>query len=154
MTEMQITSIMLKWYNHTEHTVEDKSCARTKFCRKTRKLIYEEFDGYRNVIKRVELSVSRNETNGFFEFLTSHERLITQQKDYIVEVCDGSAWEMNLRHSNNSIVKLQGTDLYPPCGKHIEIQIQSFLQTAGIAEPRLFGCTKTYSDFRDIKRRM
>ncbi len=152
MTEIQITSIMLEWYNYTEHDVEDKSYARTKFCRKTRKLIYEEFDGYRNVIKRVELSVPRNEVNGFFEFLTSHERLITQQKNYTVEVCDGSAWEMNLRHSNNSIVKLQGTVLYPPYGKYIETQMQSFLQTAGIAEPCLFGCAQTYSDFRDVRR--
>ena len=144
MTETQISSIMLEWYNYTEHHAKDKSFTRTTFCRKTRKLIYEEFDDYRNVIKRAELIVSRLETNDFFEFLSSHECLIVQQKDYTVEVCDGSAWKLNLFHSNNSAVMLQGTVLYPPFGEDIEVKLRTFLKNAEIFEPCLFGCIQTH----------
>ena len=143
MTEKRIASIVLEWHNYAEHCVEYKSYARTRFYRRTRKLTYEEFDGYQNCIKCVEVFVPRNEVNVFFEFLTAHKSLIAQQKDYSVEMCDGSAWKMSLRCSNNSIVKLQGTVLYPPCGKQIESQISSFLHAEEQHPLNLFGCTQT-----------
>ena len=152
MTEKKITSISLEWFNYEEHCVEDKSYSRTTFYRRTRKLTYEEFDGYRNCIKCVEVFVPRNEVNGFFEFLTAHKSLIAQQKDYSIEVCDGSAWKMNLRCSNNSVIKLHGSVLYPPCGKYIEAQLCSFLQTEKKQVLYLFGCNQTYINTHAIRR--
>ena len=128
MIEKRITSITLEWFNYSEHYIGEKSYTRTSFFKRTRKLTYEEFDGCRNCIKFVEVFVPRSKVDSFFGFLNTHKEIITRQNDYSIEVCDGSAWKIKLHFSNNSVIKLLGTVLYPPCGEDIESQICSFLK--------------------------
>ena len=64
------------------------------------------------------------------------------EKDYRVMVCDGSAWEMRLRHSDNTVSLIEGTVEFPTHGEEIEKYIRTAIDQAFILiDPMIFGCT-------------
>lgn len=139
MIENKITSIVLRWYNHTEHCEEELSCATTKILRKSKKLVYEEFSELEK-IRRVEIQLSPSEVELFFKFMGEIFQIVTSKNDYRLPVYDGSAWELCFYSSSVLLSKCKGTTAYPFGGEEIESKLLMFFKTTKIEKPRLFGC--------------
>ena len=133
-----ITSFILEWYDWSCHCVDDVSWTRLTVYRNKNRIVYEEFDGRDNILKRQEGSCNGDR---FFWILEESHEGLTRKQDYSVEVCDGSCWKLKLRHSGNKLEKLNGTVEYPPHGKRIERELLRLCEQADIYEPYLFGCS-------------
>lgn len=135
-----ITSLILEWHNWAEQCVFDLSQSRIKIYRNTKHIVYEEFDGRGNVLLKQEGDFFKHSAERFFYNLEEINADMTCKNDYSVDVCDGSCWEMKIRHSGNRLQKLKGTVEYPPHGKRIEKEMLRLCEEANIFEPHLFGC--------------
>lgn len=136
-----ITSLILEWHNCSEHYVDDLSWSRIAVYRKRRLIVYEEFNGYGDVIRKQVEQYSKWYGDGLFNMLDKVNADMTQKHDYSVEVCDGSRWKLKIRHSNNKLQKIIGTVEYPPHGKPIEQELIEICNEVQIANPQLFGCS-------------
>lgn len=118
-----ITSFVLEWHDQSCHCVEDVSWTRLTIYRNKNRIVYEEFDGRENILKRKEGTCSQHNIDRFFGVLEEYNEAMTRKQDYSVAVCDGSCWKLKIRHSDNRVQKLNGTVEYPPCGKLIECEL-------------------------------
>lgn len=132
-----ITSLILEWYDWSCHCVNEVSWTRLTVYRNKNRIVYEEFDGHDDILKKQEGNCS---CDRFFWILEESHAGLTRKQDYSVEVCDGSCWKLKLRHSGNKLEKINGTVEYPPHGKRIERELIRLCEEAGIYEPYLFGC--------------
>ena len=136
-----ITSFILEWYDWSCHCVDDVSWTRLTVYRNKALVVYEEFDGRDNILKKQEEKFPKHLADRFFWILEESNSAMTRKLDYSVEVCDGSCWKLKIRHSGNKLQKLNGTVEYPPHGKRIERELIRLCEEAGIYEPYLFGCS-------------
>ena len=136
-----ITSFILEWYDWSCHCVDDVSWTRLTVYRNKTLIVYEEFDGRDNILKKQEEKFPKHLADRFFWILEESNSAMTRKLDYSVEVCDGSCWKLKIRHSGNKLQKLNGTVEYPPHGKRIERELIRLCEEAGIYEPYLFGCS-------------
>ncbi len=136
-----ITSFILEWYDWSCHCVDDVSWTRLTVYRNKSLIVYEEFDGRDNTLKKQEEKFPKHLADRFFWILEESNSAMTRKLDYSVEVCDGSCWKLKIRHSGNKLQKLNGTVEYPPHGKRIERELIRLCEEVGIYEPYLFGCS-------------
>ncbi len=142
-----VTSIVLEWYNWSEHSADDLSQSRLTIYRNSRRIIYEEFDGRKSILLKQEGRFLKNSGERLFTVIEDSNKDMTKRINYTVDVCDGSCWNLKIRHSGNIMQKLHGTIEYPPHGERVEREILRLCEETGIFEPRLFGC---YGDFKQI----
>ena len=57
--------------------------------------------------------MSEAKCEALFSLLEKAEAEHIFDQSFVVEVCDGSAWDMKLRHSDNKITLIEGTVEYP-----------------------------------------
>ena len=135
-----ITSIILEWFNWSEHCAEDLSRTKITIYRNKNQIVYEEFDGRDNIIRQQKGKYYRGCNERLFGLLEEVNSEMTRQSDWSVAVCDGSCWKMKIRHSNNKLQKIQGTIELPPHGHRIEKEMMRMCEEAEISTPTLFGC--------------
>ena len=135
-----ITCFKLHWYDCGlscgESVVqEDVTVYRNDNC-----VVFKELNGHGVICSCEIIHIEKDKTRSFFELL---ERNCDEwENDYIVQVCDGSRWEVRMWHSSHKIRKICGTVEYPPHGKEIEEYIRSFFADGNrIIELKLFGCS-------------
>lgn len=134
-----ITSFILEWYNWSEHCAEELSWSRITVYKNRQHIVYEEFNGYDDVIRKQEKQYPKYLGDRFFEILEEVNVAMTQKQDYSIEVCDGSCWKLKFRHSSNKLQTIKGTVEYPPYGKRIEHELIRLCNEVDISNPQLFG---------------
>ena len=135
----KITSFNLHWYNCVCCCADDVLHEEITIYRNRNKLVFFQYNGYKDRVGTEHIDLNKEKVNEFFEFL---EKTADEWKtDYRVEVCDGSEWKVLMWHSSHKVTKICGTVECPPNGKQIEKFIRSFIEDSkSLAEPRLFGC--------------
>ncbi len=133
-----ITSVVLEWFDCSCHYVYDLSRSKITIYKNSRRIVYEEFDGLDNVLKRQEGVFSLNSGVAFFSLMDEKNLKITRKLDYCVEVVDGSAWCLKLRHSNHMVQTIKGTVELPPCGRQVEHAMLGLCSEAGVIVPKFF----------------
>ena len=136
-----ITSIVLEWFDCSCQCSDDISRTRTTVYKSKNEVVYEEFNGRDEVLVKKSGKVPKNLCDRLFYILDEVNAEMTRETDYGVMVCDGSSWNMKIRHSNHTVQKVEGTVEYPPHGKRIEHELERICEEAGIFEPILFGCS-------------
>ena len=136
-----ITSLILEWYDCSCHCADDLSWTRLTLYRNKSHIVYEEFNGHNDILRKQVGTYYKNSGDRFFWILEESHTALTRQMDYSVEVCDGACWKLKLRHSGNKLEKLNGTIEYPPHGKRIERELIRLCEEADIHDPYLFGCS-------------
>ena len=93
-----------------------------------------------------DIPMESTQCEALFGLLERAEASGDFDQDFIVEVCDGSAWDMRLRHSDKHITLISGTVVYPAYGEEIENYIRTAIDQAHIPiDPMIFGC-RTYEE--------
>jgi hypothetical protein len=135
----RITCFKLNWYDCGLSCAEDAVQEEITIYRNHHRLVFKELNGYGVICSCQIIQIDSSKVQKFFAFL---EKTYTEwESDYIVEVCDGSRWEVRMWHSSHKVKKVCGTVEYPPHGKKIERFIRSFIDAGnGAFEPILFGC--------------
>ena len=62
----------------------------------------------------------------------------SNEKQFDIQVCDGSQWVLRIHNSDRSVQKYEGTVYYPDSVKHITEILLNALQFTDI-QPMLFG---------------
>ena len=133
-----ITSVVLEWFDCSCHCADDLSRSKIAIYRNGRRIVYEEYDGWDNVLRRQEGVFSKNSGSSFFSLLEEKNAKMTRKLDYRVEVCDGSCWSLKIRRSTHKVQTIQGTVKLPPCGRQIERAMRGLCNEAGVVSPILF----------------
>lgn len=149
--ETRITSLQIDWYNNGLTCGEFVVHQVVSVYRNKRQIIYR---GYNALSKEPQESFDvRMDTascEALFSLLEKSEAARDFEQDFIVEVCDGSAWDMRLRHSDNRITLIKGTVEYPTHGEEIEEYIRTAIeQTLTFFDPMIFGCRVYDEDERE-----
>ena len=137
--EDKITCFKLNWYDCGLCCAYSMVQEEVTIYRKDSRLVFKELNGYGVICSCEIVRIESDKVAKFFDFL---EKIYNEwEKDYTVEVCDGSAWKVRMWHSSHKIKTVCGTIEYPPNGKKIEKYIRSFVADGkSPIEPKMFGC--------------
>lgn len=135
----RITCFKLNWYDWGLCCAEDAVREEITVYLNKRCLVIKELNGYGVICSCEIIHIEKDKAEQFFDFL---EQIYDEwENDYVVEVCDGSAWKVRMWHSSRKVKKVCGTVEYPPHGNRIENYIRTFIADGkSTSEPRLFGC--------------
>lgn len=137
----RITSFRLEWYDFGLCCADDVVQERITISRNKKQLVFEQLNGYGNVVSTEEIRIETPLVEDFFDFLEEADG--QWETDYRVEVCDGSSWEVLMRDSTHQTRKICGTIDYPPCGPEIEkFIIKVIEEDESLATPIMFGCAE------------
>lgn len=78
-------------------------------------------------IREYKYEVNLNIINDFFDFIENTIMIDSWGNDYSVDVFDGYHWTIKIRHSDNSVKKIEGTVQPPPKEKKLEIFIKEMI---------------------------
>lgn len=135
----RITTFKLHWYDCGLSYGYDVVYEEITVNRNRNKLVFVQYNGFRDEVGSEEIKLNKADVQIFFEFLETNEA--KWKTDYSVRVCDGWSWELRMGHSSHRIKKIYGTVEYPPKGKRIEKYIRSFIKKGkSLIHPRMFGC--------------
>lgn len=139
----RITSLQIDWYDNGETCGEWITHQVISVYRNKKEITCSGFNGISHEPKEtftVPLDAAQSEA--LFSLLEAAERTGDFQKDFIEEICDGSAWIVRLRHSDRRSTIIRGTVYYPTHGEEIEQYIRTALDAACLlTEPTIFGCS-------------
>jgi hypothetical protein len=135
----RITCFKLNWYDCGLSCADSVLNEEITIYRNNSCMVFKQLNGYGVVCSCEIIHVEQDRLQKFFGFL--EQTYNEWESDYMVEVCDGSRWEVRMWHSSHKVKKVCGTVEYPPHGKKIERFIRSFIDAGnGAFEPILFGC--------------
>ena len=136
----KITCFKLNWYDCGLSCADSVVQEEVTIYRNKGYMVFKELKGYGVICSCEIIHIDNDKVREFFDFL---ERTYDEwENDYIVEVCDGSRWEVRMWHSSHKVRKVCGTVEYPPHGKKIKKYIRSFIEDSqSIIAPALFGCS-------------
>lgn len=139
----RITSIQIDWYDNGETCGEWIVHQVISVYRNKKQITYNGFNGISQEPKETfSVPLDAAQSEALFSLLESAECNGDFQKDFIEEVCDGSAWIMRLRHSDRRITVIRGTVYYPTHGEEIEQYIRTAFDAACLlTDPTIFGCS-------------
>lgn len=134
-----ITSFDLMWMDWSCHSVDSVSTEKTTVHRKHCNIMCAQYDGHNQVLKSGTAQMELPTVEKLFELIDS---LITgmksNEKQYNIQVCDGSRCVLRIHNSDRSVQKHEGTVYYPDSVKHITEILLNALQFTDI-QPLLFG---------------
>ena len=139
----KITSLKIDWYDNGLTCADFIVHQVISVYRNKKEIIYNGFNGISKEPQEHEVFPMQPELcEQLFTLLENAEAHNEFEKDYRVMVCDGSAWEMRLRHSDNTVSLIEGTVEVPTHGEEIEKYIRTAIDQAFILiDPMIFGCT-------------
>lgn len=139
----RITSLQIDWYDNGETCGEWIIHQVISVYRNKKQITYIGFNGISHEPKETfTVPLETAQCEALFALLEAAERSGDFQKNFIEEVCDGSAWIMRLRHSDRRFTVIRGTVYYPTHGEEIEQYIRTALDAACLlTEPTIFGCS-------------
>lgn len=146
----RITSLRIDWYDNGLTCGDFIVHQVISVYRNKKEIVYKGFNGYCKEPQETETCRMQTEPcEQLFMLLEQAEARHDFKMDYRVVVCDGSAWEMRLRHSDNTISLIEGTVGLPDHGDEIERFIRTAIDKAHIfTDPMIFGCG-TYDNEED-----
>lgn len=138
----RITSLQIDWYDNGVTCAEQIVRQAISVYRNKKQITYSGYDAISKEPKEAfAVMIDAVQCEALFSLLEAAECAGEYEKNLIAEVCDGSAWNMRLRHSDRSTALIEGTVYYPPHGKEIEKYIRTAFEAAHIlTEPMIFGC--------------
>lgn len=144
----RITSLQIDWYDNGVTCAEQIVHQAISVYRNIKQIIYSGYDAISKEPKEAfTVPIDAVQCEALFSLLETAESAGEYEKDFAVRVCDGSAWNMRLRHSDRSTTLIEGTVYYPPHGKEIEEYIRAVFEAAFILiEPVIFGCQDYIQD--------
>ncbi len=144
----RITSLQIDWYDNGQTCVEWIVHQVVSVSRNKKQITYIGYNGIsREPQETFSVPMDAAQCETLFSFLEKAECAGDFRNDFVVEVCDGSAWSMKLRHSDRRITVTEGTVYYPTHGKEIEQYIRTaFEATRVLVEPVIFGCSDYIRD--------
>ena len=115
------TSLRIDWYSNGL-TCDDSVVHRAVYVyRNTLQIAYRGYNAIsKEPIEASDISISTEQCEALFSLLESAEAEKDFEHALSVQVCDGSTWDMRLRHSDNRINRITGTVEYPNHGAEIE----------------------------------
>ena len=139
----KITSLQIDWYDNGETCGEWIVHQTVSISRNKKQITYNGYNGIsREPQETFSVPMDAAQCEALFSSLEKAECAGDFRNDFVVEVCDGSAWSMKLRHSDRRITVTEGTVYYPTHGKEIEQYIRTAFDAARIlVEPVIFGCS-------------
>ena len=138
----RITSIQIDWYDNGLTCGEFIVHQVIAVYRNKSRIAYRGFNAIsKDPQETFDISMSKAKCEALFSLLEKGEAEHSFNQNYVVEVCDGSAWNMKLRHSDNKITLIEGTVEYPTHGEEIEKYIREAIDKVFVLnEPMIFGC--------------
>ena len=138
----RITSLQIDWYDNGLTSGDSIVHQVISVYRNKKQIIYR---GYNAISKDPQetftVPMGTEQCEDLFSLLEKAECDKDFDRNFIVRVCDGWAWDMRLRHSDNSVTLIEGTVEYPTHGEEIEKYIRNALDQAHIlTDPMIFGC--------------
>ena len=137
----RITSLQIDWYDNRLTCGEFVVHQIISVYRNKNLITYRGFNEIcKEPLESFDISMDRTQCEELFLLLERAEAAKDFEQDFIVHVCDGSAWDMKLRHSDNRIKLIRGTVESPTHGEIIEKYIRTAIDQAFIlCEPMIFG---------------
>lgn len=149
-TMKKITSLKIDWYDNGLTCADSIVHQSISVYRNRKQIAYKGFNGLNKDMQEYEVFPMQSELCEQLFILLEHAETNNEFKeDFRVVVCDGSAWEMRLRHSDNTTSLIEGTVEFPTHGEKIEHYIRTAIdQTFSLVNPMIFGCS-VYDDEND-----
>ncbi len=138
--ENRVTTFRLQWNNCGLICGDDVVKEEITVRRQNHLMNICSYNGRNELVASERIKIGKEQTDEFFDFLSRIRNDF--EADYQVEVCDGSAWTMQIWDSSRRLQKASGTVEYPPHGKEIEKYLTGFLENAkSLSTPEMFGCS-------------
>ena len=146
----RITSLRIDWYDNGLACGDSIVHQAVSVYRNKLQVAYRGYNAIRKEpIESFDISIDAGQCEALFSLLESAESAKDFEQDFSVQVCDGSAWDMRLRHSDNRINLITGTVEYPKHGAAIERYIREAIDQAHILiDPMVFGY-RVYNEDED-----
>lgn len=140
MMKNAITSFCIDWYNCGLCCGEDIVREKTTLYLRKKSIKVSKYNGFDEKVEERTYNVLKKDMDSFFEFINRLDSNNEWESDYMVQVCDGSRWEMRLRHCDNTIKLIEGAVEKPVNADKIEKMIINMLnKSMCFDEPILFG---------------
>jgi len=143
----RITSLQIDWHDNGLTCGESIVHQVISVYRRQKQIKYRGYNAISEEPQQAfDILMDTAQCESLFSLLEKAEDTGDFEQEFIVEVCDGSAWDMRLRHSDNHINLISGTVVYPTHGEEIEQYIREAIDQACIlTDPMIFGC-RVYDD--------
>ena len=138
--ENRVTTFRLQWINCGLVCGDDVVKEEITIRRQNHLMNICSYNGRNELVASERIKTGKEQTDEFFGFLSRIRNDF--EADYRVDVCDGSAWTMQIWDSTRRLQKVSGTVKYPPHGKEMEQYLTDFIENAkGLSVPTMFGCS-------------
>lgn len=139
--EPRVTTFRLIWQNNGQICVDDVAREEITVRRRDCSLQFCVYNGGDELIDCEYIKPGKQPIEQFFDFLSGIR--CGFEPDYMVEVCDGSEWTMQILDSSRRVQKVYGSVEYPPYGRKIEEYLMGLIESGkGHSIPTMFGCDR------------